>query len=135
MVRSRSQKKAGQLYLPRQWICNMKHRMKICMRFYRGQGHQFALAPRTPKAPLPPSHLLCLAVDDDQVSTLLSTVTHSARVQLQQPGIQPEGMSGVGKKLRQPLSLFGLPVYFKLMILFYTFTKALGQRFDIFSSH
>ena len=29
----------------------------------------------------------------------------------------------------------GLPVYFKLMILFYTFTKALGQRFDIFSSH
>ena len=100
----------------------------------QGQGHPFALATRTPKAPLPPSHLLCLAVDD-QVSTLLSTVTHSARVQLQQPGIQPEGMSGVGKKLRQPLSLFGLPVYFKLMILFYTFTKALGQRFDIFSSH
>ena len=30
---------------------------------------------------------------------------------------------------------FGLPVYFKLMILFYTFTKTLGQRFDIFSSH
>ena len=54
----------------------MKHRMKICMRFYRGQGHQLALAPRTPKAPLPPSHLLCLAGDDDQVSTLLSTVTH-----------------------------------------------------------
>ena len=59
-----------------------------------------------------------------------------ARVQLQQPGIQPEGVSGVGEKLRQPLSFFfGLPVYFKLMILFYTFTKALGQRFDIFSSH
>ena len=58
-----------------------------------------------------------------------------ARVQLQQPGIQPEGVSGVGEKLRQPLSFLGLPVYFKLMILFYTFTKALGQRFDIFHSH
>ena len=58
-----------------------------------------------------------------------------AGVQLQQPGIQPEGVSGVGEKLRQPLSFLGLPVYFKLMILFYTFTKALGQRFDIFSSH
>ena len=57
-----------------------------------------------------------------------------ARVQLQQAGIQPEGVSGVGEKLRQPLSFLGLPVYFKLMILFYTFTKALGQRFDIFSS-
>ena len=30
---------------------------------------------------------------------------------------------------------FGLPIYFKLKILFYTFTKPLGQRFDIFSSH
>ena len=39
------------------------------------------------------------------------------------------------EKLRQPLILLGLPLYFKLMILFYTFTKALGQRFDIFSSH
>ena len=58
-----------------------------------------------------------------------------ARVQLQQPGIQPEGVSSVGEKLRQPLIFLGLPVYFKLMILFYTFTKALGQRFDIFSSH
>ena len=58
-----------------------------------------------------------------------------ARVQLQQPGIQPEGVGGVGEKLRQPLIFLGLPVYFKLMILFYTFTKALGQRFDIFSSH
>ena len=58
-----------------------------------------------------------------------------AGVQLQQPGIQPEGMGGVGEKLRQPLSFFGLTVYFKLMILFYTFTKALDQRFDIFSSH
>ena len=59
----------------------------------------------------------------------------NARVQLQQPGIQPEGVSGVGKKLRQPLIFLGLPVYFKLMILFYTSTKVLGQRFDIFSSH
>ena len=32
------------------------------------------------------------------------------------------------------LSVFyGLPVYFKFKILFYTFTKTLGQRFDIFS--
>ena len=59
----------------------------------------------------------------------------SAGVQLQQPGNQPEEMSGVGEKLRQPLSFLGLPVYFKLMIFFYTFTKALDQRFDIFSSH
>ena len=29
---------------------------------------------------------------------------------------------------------FGLPVYFKFKILFYTFTKTLGQRFDIFRS-
>ena len=29
---------------------------------------------------------------------------------------------------------FGLPLYFKFKILFYTFTKTLGQRFDIFSS-
>ena len=33
------------------------------------------------------------------------------------------------------LSIFyGLPVYSKFKILFYTFTKASGQRFDIFSS-
>ena len=44
-------------------------------------------------------------------------------------------MVSAREKLRQPLSFLGLPVYFKLMILFYTFTKALGQRFDIFSSH
>ena len=56
-----------------------------------------------------------------------------AGVQLQQPGIQPEGVSSVGEKLRQHLNFLGLPAYFKLMILFYTFTKALGQRFDIFS--
>ena len=35
-------------------------------------------------------------------------------------------MSGVGEKLGQPLIFLGLPVYSKLMILFYTFTKALG---------
>ena len=58
-----------------------------------------------------------------------------ARVQLQQPGIQPEGVSSVSEKLRQPLSFLGLPVYFKLMLFFYTFKKPLGQRFDIFSSH
>ena len=62
-------------------------------------------------------------------------IASAARVQLRQPGIQPEGMGGAGEKLRQPLIFLGLPVYFKLMILFYTFTKALGLRFDIFSSH
>ena len=38
------------------------------------------------------------------------------------------------REMRQPLSFLGLPIYLKLKILFYTFTKALGQRFDIFSS-
>ena len=38
------------------------------------------------------------------------------------------------RRMRQPLSFFGLSVYFKFKILFYTFTKTLGQRFDIFSS-
>ena len=59
-----------------------------------------------------------------------------AGVQPQQdPGI-PSGWTALAReKLRQPLSFLGLPVYFKLMILCYTFTKALDQRFDIFSSH
>ena len=57
----------------------------------------------------------------------------TARVQLQQPGIQPEEMDGVGEW--DSLSVFyGLPVNFKFKFLFYTFTKTLGQRFDIFSS-
>ena len=70
-----------------------------------------------------------------QVMKMWVYTTQSAGVQLQQPGNQPEEMSSVSEKLRQPLSFLGRPVYFKLMILFYTFTKALGQRFDIFSSH
>ena len=57
-----------------------------------------------------------------------------AGVQLLQPRIQPEWVSGVSEKLRQPLSFLGLPVYFNLTILFYTYTKALGQSFGIFSS-
>ena len=58
-----------------------------------------------------------------------------AGVQLQQPGIQPEKMNGVSKKNESASQFsFGLPVYFKFKILFYTFTKTLGQRFDIFSS-
>ena len=58
----------------------------------------------------------------------------SAGVQLQQPGIQPEKMNGVSKKNESASQFsFGLPVYFKCKILFYTFTKTLGQRFDIFS--
>ena len=36
--------------------------------------------------------------------------------------------------MRQAFSFPGLSIYFKFKILFYTFTKALGQRFDIFSS-
>ena len=36
--------------------------------------------------------------------------------------------------MRHPLIFLGLPTYFKFKILFYTFTKTLGQRFDIFSS-
>ena len=35
----------------------------------------------------------------------------------------------------QPLNFLGLHIYFKFKIFFYTFTKALGQRFDVFSSH
>ena len=82
-------------------------------------------------------HALDVCVLMSHVSThdRLLVIESAARVQLQQPGIQPEGMGGVGEKLRQPLIFLGLPVYFKLKILFYTFTKALGQRFDIFSSH
>ena len=38
------------------------------------------------------------------------------------------------RETMQPLSFLGLHIYFKLKILFYTFTKALGRRFDIFSS-
>ena len=56
-----------------------------------------------------------------------------AGVQLQQPGIQPEKMNGVGDEAAFQFS-FGLSVYFKFKILFYTFIKTLGQRFDIFSS-
>ena len=41
-----------------------------------------------------------------------------AGVQLQQPGIQHEGMSGVNEKLRQPLSFLGLTIYFKLIFSF-----------------
>ena len=38
-------------------------------------------------------------------------------------------------RMMQPLIQgAGLHVYFKLQVLFYTLTKALGQRFDIFSS-
>ena len=45
-----------------------------------------------------------------------------AGVQLQQPGIQPEEMDGAGQG--DSLSVFyGLPVYSKFKILFYTFTK------------
>ena len=39
------------------------------------------------------------------------------------------------QRMMQPLTQgAGLHVYFKLQVLFYTLTKALGQRFDIFSS-
>ena len=57
----------------------------------------------------------------------------SAGVQPQQPGIQPEEVNGVGDETASHFS-FGLPLYFKFKILFYIFTKTLGQRFDIFGS-
>ena len=64
---------------------------------------------------------------------IASMMLSTARVQLQQPGIQPEEMDAVGDC--GSLSFFsGLPVYSKFKILFYTFTKTLGQRFDIFGS-
>ena len=53
--------------------------------------------------------------------------------QLQQPGIQPEEVNSVSDETASHFS-FGLPVYSKFKILFYTFTKTLGQRFDIFRS-
>ena len=44
-------------------------------------------------------------------------------------------MNGVGERNEAASRFsFGLPVYFKFKILFYTFTKTLGQRFDIFIS-
>ena len=47
--------------------------------------------------------------------------THGARVQLQQPGIQPEGMDGVTEKPRQPLSfldcLFISSLWFSFILL------------------
>ena len=56
----------------------------------------------------------------------------SAEVQPQQPGIQPEKTNSVGEKNEAASQFsFGLPVYFKFKIIFYTFTKTLGQRFDI----
>ena len=85
---------------------------------------------------------ICLSVfllSHLQLSATPWTVAHqaplsmSAGVQLQQPGIQPEEMNGVRNEAASQFS-FGLPVYFKFKILFYTFTKTLGQRFDIFSS-
>ena len=71
-----------------------------------------------------------------------------ARVQFQQPGIQPEETDGVGDDDVVSDSKYGttsadnyvtlthskgLHVYFKLRVLFYSLTKALGQRFDVFS--
>ena len=69
---------------------------------------------------------ICLHGTEDNIKM-------SAGVQLQQPGIQPEEMNGVSNDAASQFS-FRLPVYFKFKILFYTFTKTLGQRFDIFSS-
>ena len=60
-------------------------------------------------------------------------ISFSAGVQLQQPGIQPEEMNGVSNEAASQFSV-GLTVYFRFKILFYTFTKTLGQRFDLFSS-
>ena len=63
--------------------------------------------------------------------------TGSKQEKCQSPALaardQPEKMDGVSDETASHFS-FGLPVYFKFKILFYTFTKTLGQRFDIFSS-
>ena len=67
----------------------------------------------------------------DSVSCLV--VSDCAGVQLQQPGIQREEVNGVSEWDTLSVS-FGLPAYSKFKILFYTYTKTLGQRFDIFSS-
>ena len=56
-----------------------------------------------------------------------------ARVQLQHPGNHPEGMSSVGGGWCSLWLEVRTNVYFKLQVFFYTLTKALGQRFDIFS--
>ena len=49
-------------------------------------------------------------------------------------GINLKRWTMLARKMRQPLSFLGLPIYFKFKIICYTFTKTLGQRFDIFSS-
>ena len=65
---------------------------------------------------------------------MLQRSSLNARVQLQQPGNQPEGMGGVGEqRCRLSFSFLGLHVYFKLQVFFYTLTNTLGQKFDIFS--
>ena len=81
------------------------------------------------------SILWCSAFFTVQLSHPYMTTgkTIAARVQLQQPAIQPEEVNGVGNEAASHFS-FGLPLYFKFKILFHTFTKTLGQRFDIFSS-
>ena len=76
-------------------------------------------------------HQSCTSMGPNQSPPVIELFP--ARVQLQQPGIQPEEAKGVGDEAASHLS-FGLPLYFKFKILFYTFTKTLGQRFDIFSS-
>ena len=59
----------------------------------------------------------------------------SAGVQLQQPGNQPEGMSGVGGEWCSLwLKVRDYMFISKHQVFFHTFSKALGQRFYIFSS-
>ena len=76
-------------------------------------------------------HRSCTSMGPNQSPPVIELFP--ASVQLQQPGIQPEEVNGVGNEAASHFS-FGLPLYFKFKILFYTFTKTLGQRFDIFSS-
>ena len=72
-------------------------------------------------------------IGDNKTVLLIQEGCFDAGVKLQQPGIQPEMLNGVGEW--DSLSFFyGLPVYSKFKITFYTFTKTLGQRFDIFIS-
>ena len=59
---------------------------------------------------------------------------------MQETQLQSLGWEDLEKGMTTHSSMFffffvlGLPIYFKFKILFYTFTKTLGQRFDIFSS-
>ena len=82
----------------------------------------------------PMSQLFTWGGQNTGVSALASFLPkNTAGVQLQHPGNQPEGVSCVCRRWCSLWLSTKLPVYFKPQVFFYTLTKALGQRFDIFS--